>query len=65
MTLDKMELYEDRLYMLWNDCCKRDISKVIKILDYYKKGIIKQKDIDERIKNVGYGKSFDDLIKVD
>lgn len=65
MTLDKMELYEDRLYMLWNDYCKRDISKVIKILDYYKKGIIKQKDIDERIKNVGYGKSFDDLIKVD
>lgn len=65
MTLDKMELYEDRLYMLWNDCCKRDISKVIKILDNYKKGIIKQKDIDERIKNVGYGKSFDDLIKVD
>ena len=51
--------------MLWNDCCNRDISKVIKILDYYEKGVIKQKDIDERIKEVGYGKSFDDLIEAD
>lgn len=65
ITLDKMELYENKLYMLWNDCCKRDISKVIKTLDYYEKGIIKQKDIDERIKNVGRGKSFDDFIEVD
>lgn len=63
ITLDKMELYEDKLYMLWNDCCNRDISKVIKILDYYEKGIINQIDIDERVKNVGYGKSFDDLIQ--
>ena len=65
ITLDKMELYEDKLYMLWNDCCNRDISKVIKILDYYEKVVIKQKDIDERIKEVGYGKSFDDLIEAD
>lgn len=65
ITLDQMELYENKLYMLWNDCCNRDISKVIKILDYYEKGIIKQKDIDERIKNVGRGKSFDDLIEAD
>ena len=63
ITLDKMELYEDKLYMLWNDCCNRDISKVIKILDYYEKGIINKIDIDERVKNVGYGKSFDDLIQ--
>ncbi len=63
ITLDKMELYEDKLYMLWNDCCNRDISKVIKVLDGYEKEIIKQNDIDERIKNVGYGKSFDDLIE--
>lgn len=63
ITLDKMGLYEDKLYMLWNDCCKRDVSKVITILDYYEKGIIKQKDIDERIKNVGYCKNFDDLIQ--
>lgn len=63
ITLDKMELYEDRLYMLWNDCCGRNINKVAKILEYYEKEIITQKDIEDRIKNVGYGLSFDDLIE--
>lgn len=63
LTLDKMELYENHLYMLWNDCCNRDIKKVIKILELYEKEIIKQKDIDERIKNVGYGRKFDELIE--
>lgn len=63
LTLDRMGLYESQLYMLWNDCCERNINKVIKILELYEKEIITQKDIDERVKNVGYGKSFDDLIK--
>ena len=58
-----MELYESHLYMLWNDCCNRDIKKVIKILELYEREIITQQDIDERIKNVGYGRNFDDLIK--
>ena len=49
--------------MLWNDCCNRDIKKVIKILELYEREIITQQDIDERIKNVGYGRNFDDLIK--
>lgn len=63
LTLDRMELYERHLYMLWNDCCNRDIKKVIRILELYEREIITQKDIDERIKTVGYGKSFDDLIE--
>lgn len=63
LTLDKMALYESHLYKLWNDCCNRDIKKVIKILELYEKEIITQQDIDERIKNVGYERNFDDLIK--
>ena len=62
MTLDNMELYESKLYMLWNDCCNRDISKVIRILELYRINKITQKDIDARVKNVGYGKDFSDLI---
>lgn len=34
LTLDKMALYESHLYKLWNDCCNRDIKKVIKILEW-------------------------------
>ena len=63
MTIDKMELYEDKLYMLWNDCCNRDMQKVISIFRLYRKGKIKQTDIEERIKNIGYGKSFDDFLE--
>lgn len=62
MTIDNMELYEDKLYMLWNDSCNRDMNKVKKIFEYYRLGKITKKDIEERIKNVGYGKSFDDLL---
>lgn len=63
-TLDKMGLYEDKLYMLWNDCCNRDINKMKLILEKYREGAITDKDIEERIKNVGYGKKFDDLLEV-
>lgn len=64
MTIDNMELYEDKLYMLWNDSCNRDIQKVIKIFKLYRLGVIKKQDIEDRVKNVGYGKSFDDLLEI-
>ena len=63
LVIDSMELYGSHLYMLWNDCCDRDISKVIKVIRKYCDGEISDNDISERIKNVGYGKSFDDLLE--
>lgn len=62
LTLDVMELYGSHLYMLWNDCCNRDVEKVIKVIEAYRSGMINNTHIYERIKNVGYGKSFDDLL---
>lgn len=62
-TLKMMGLRADRLYMLWNDSCDRDINKFIKILIAYRYRIITQKDIEERIFNVDWGKSFDDLLE--
>lgn len=61
--LKMMGLRADRLYMLWNDSCDRDINKFIKTLVAYRNGIITQKDIEERIFNVDWGKSFDDLLE--
>ena len=63
LTLDTMELYGSHLYMLWNDCCDRNIKEVIKVIDGFMTGKITKKDINERIKNVGYGKSFVDLLE--
>lgn len=63
-TIDEMHLYGPHLYMLWNDCCDRDTNKALKVIDYFKKGIIKPEHIKSRIKDVGYGLSFDDLLGV-
>lgn len=63
LVIDSMALYGSQLYMLWSDCCNRDIEKTVKVINLYCNGVITDKDIEERIKNVGYGKSFDDLIQ--
>lgn len=63
LVIDTMELYGSNLYMLWNDCCNRDINKVLEVIDGYQLGKITDIDINERIKNIGYGKSFDDLLE--
>lgn len=63
LTLDYMELYGSHLYMLWNDCCDRNIKAVIDVINGFITGKITKNDINERIKNVGYGKSFSDLLK--
>lgn len=62
-TLNAMRLYGAHLYMLWNDCCGNDINKTLLVIQKYREGKITDDDINERIKNVGYGLSFDDLIK--
>ncbi len=61
--IDMMELYGSHLYMLWNDCCNRDTKKFLKVIEGYREGKIKKSDLNERIFNVGYGKSFDDLLE--
>lgn len=63
LTLDNMKLYGSHLYMLWNDCCNRDIKEVLNVVEGFLKNKITKQDIEERIKNVGYGKSFVDLLE--
>lgn len=63
LVIDTMELYGSYLYMLWNDCCNRDIKKVLNVIEGYQNGKINKNDLNERIFSVGYGKSFDDLLE--
>lgn len=63
LTIDTMELYGSHLYMLWNDCCDRNIKQTLDVIEAYRKRKITNNDINERIKNVGYGKPFDDLLE--
>ena len=63
LIIDNMRLYGSYLYMLWNDCCNRDVKKSLEVIKGYRLGHIKDSDIKERIINVGYGMPFDDLIE--
>lgn len=53
LKLDSAELYGSEVYMLWNDCCDRDIDKtvrMIKKLDY--------KTLRSYVVDRGYGAKY-------
>lgn len=54
LKLDTAEIYGPEAYILWNDCCDRDIKKTIQM--------IKKLDVDELRSYVidrGYGKKYE------
>lgn len=40
LMLDTKEVYGEKLYMLWNDCCDRDMEKYKKTLELIRTGAI-------------------------
>lgn len=55
LRLDKAELYGSHIYMLWNDCCDRDLDKTI--------GMITDIENDDELRSYvvdrGYGKKYE------
>lgn len=47
--IDTLELYGSRLYQLWNDCCNRDISKVIEVVNSCMGGKISREEFFHHI----------------
>lgn len=39
LLVDSLEIYGDRLYMLWNDVCGRDAGKVVGLLRAWQLGV--------------------------
>jgi len=66
LNLDDIGLYGEKLYMLWNDCCGRDASKVVQVVEARNFGKLSDQDIRDRVAG-GYGKPFTDeeLAKLD
>lgn len=62
-VLDRLGIYGSRAYMLWNDCCRRDIALVETVLQNYKKGVLSADDIFAHLKD-GWGTPFNDLIPI-
>lgn len=57
LAFDKMELYGENLYKLWNDCCNREIDEVNKVLDAWYKGKISTQEIIDNVSKP-YGTPF-------
>jgi len=65
LDLDYIGLYGEKLYMLWNDCCNRDASKVVRVIKARNFGKLSDQDIRDHVAG-GYGKPFsDEEIEVD
>ena len=60
LLCDTLELYGEELYMLWNDCCGRDLPKMKKVLDAVRTGKISEATVHEHLKG-GYGKPFEEI----
>jgi len=49
LILDTLGLYGSNLYMLWSDCCSRDLGELERVLGEYRAGKITKEQIFEHI----------------
>jgi hypothetical protein len=64
LYLDSIGLYGSKAYMLWNDCCRRNLEEVELVLRNYQMGYLSKEKIQENLSQ-GYGTSFANLIPLD
>lgn len=49
LALDTLEIYGSNIYILWNDCCDRNISKVKDIIDSWRSCFLSAEAIHKAI----------------
>ena len=59
LPCDTIGLYGSKLYMLWNDCCNRNINEVIRVIEAWRTGKISSREI---LNNVSQGRGTPFLI---
>ena len=64
LSADVLEIYGSKLYMLWNDACNREVSKVRDVFDAWITGALSKERIHENL-NQGRAKPFEELNKND
>lgn len=60
LNLDTLGLYGEKIYMLWNDCCDRDMAQMELVLRNWHMGHLAAYEIMENLSN-GRGKPFPNL----
>lgn len=61
---DTLELYGSKLYMLWNDCCGRDLNKMELVLRNWKMGKLSKEAIHANL-DKGRGTPFEGLLTLE
>lgn len=57
LLLDNLEVYGAKIYMIWNDSCKRDLKKFNETLQAFREGRFSKEEIHENL-NRPYAKPF-------
>jgi len=57
LPLDTLDVYGSKAYMLWNDCCDRDLSKVEEVLTAWRTRKLSREEIHENLSQ-GRGTPF-------
>lgn len=52
LFFDTMEIYGSKIYMLWNDCCGRDMDKFNKTIQYIREGKVSKEKVHENLNRV-------------
>ena len=52
LMFDSMGIYGSKIYMVWNDCCGRDMRKFKKTLQAFREGKFSQEEIHENLSRV-------------
>lgn len=60
LACDSIGLYGSQLYMLWNDCCGRDMSRTKTVLKAWQRGKVTAEEILQHVSG-GYGVPFEGL----
>lgn len=60
LMCDTLGLYGEKLYMLWNDCCGRDIEQVDRVITAWQRGQLTDEQIHAHVAG-GYGTPFDEI----
>lgn len=66
LMLDTLGIYEERIYMLWSDVCKRDVGKTIAVLRAHQLGQlagVDSKTLNHAIDNRGAGIDLDAVVE--
>lgn len=57
LLFDSMGIYGSKIYMVWNDCCGRDMEKFRETLRAFREGKFTEEEIHENL-SLPYAKPF-------